>query len=443
MALSLIAGCTALIGLRADLGSLLPERPCWMFRPEVRLAAPYNIVVADPAVEWPETDNVDAARARELTRTIVDTLERQIVASVEDQALVEVGGPCRSGVTDLNDDRAAALERVRKTHNGDIAVSLVLRPQRFHTKVNLEFSIGGDRHGEAAELAGYARFGDVDIGDLAGAGPTHALLTSTAEQLETYVRLLRAVYQYSAQQYVTATKTWTQRIPARDSASPRSLTSGVRPDAQSPSRPIGGHWRTRTTCTDQSPTTEARRMRLMPMPGPVPAWAGWKPAACCPATSSGLPQAVTHLRFVTDRCSPPPVAPSPAERSGSVVHARLPPCRAPGRGRRQSYVWDLDHRVGQQSAVETAIATNQIRSALVQGLGTVAIVAGAYVGWRQLQHNMRVTQAHLCSRPRARTDARRVLDDVDLAGAYANRRTWWPAGFDPEAHGRVVGDLPG
>jgi hypothetical protein len=28
-----------------------------------------------------------------------------------------------------------------------------------------------------------------------------------------------------------------------------------------------------------------------------------------------------------------------------------------------------------------------------------------------------------------------VLDDADLTGTRANLRTWWPAGFDPAAHG--------
>jgi hypothetical protein len=31
-----------------------------------------------------------------------------------------------------------------------------------------------------------------------------------------------------------------------------------------------------------------------------------------------------------------------------------------------------------------------------------------------------------------------VLDDVDFAGARANRRTWWPDGFDPESHGIAI-----
>ncbi len=31
-----------------------------------------------------------------------------------------------------------------------------------------------------------------------------------------------------------------------------------------------------------------------------------------------------------------------------------------------------------------------------------------------------------------------VLDGADFTGARANRRTWWPAGFDPEAHGITI-----
>jgi uncharacterized protein YjbI with pentapeptide repeats len=31
-----------------------------------------------------------------------------------------------------------------------------------------------------------------------------------------------------------------------------------------------------------------------------------------------------------------------------------------------------------------------------------------------------------------------VLDDVNFAGARANLRTWWPTGFDPEAHGILI-----
>jgi hypothetical protein len=31
-----------------------------------------------------------------------------------------------------------------------------------------------------------------------------------------------------------------------------------------------------------------------------------------------------------------------------------------------------------------------------------------------------------------------VLDDVDFTGARANRRTWWPTGFDPQSHGIFI-----
>lgn len=57
--------------------------------------------------------------------------------------------------------------------------------------------------------------------------------------------------------------------------------------------------------------------------------------------------------------------------------------------------WDLGHQFGRLTPAEVASATNQIRSTIVQGLGTVAVLAGAYVGWRQLQHNMKATQAQI------------------------------------------------
>jgi hypothetical protein len=57
--------------------------------------------------------------------------------------------------------------------------------------------------------------------------------------------------------------------------------------------------------------------------------------------------------------------------------------------------WDLGVRAAQLSAAETANAVNQIRSAVVQGLGAVVVLAGAYVGWRQLQHNIEATQAQM------------------------------------------------
>jgi Pentapeptide repeats (8 copies) len=57
--------------------------------------------------------------------------------------------------------------------------------------------------------------------------------------------------------------------------------------------------------------------------------------------------------------------------------------------------WDLGARTRQMSAAETADAVNQIRSALVQGLGAIVVLAGAYVGWRQLQHTVRATQVQM------------------------------------------------
>ena len=57
--------------------------------------------------------------------------------------------------------------------------------------------------------------------------------------------------------------------------------------------------------------------------------------------------------------------------------------------------WDLGSHAGDLSAAETAGAINQIRSAVVQGVGAVVVLAGAYVAWRQLQHNMRATQAQI------------------------------------------------
>jgi hypothetical protein len=55
--------------------------------------------------------------------------------------------------------------------------------------------------------------------------------------------------------------------------------------------------------------------------------------------------------------------------------------------------WDLGRRAGELSAAETAGAINQVRSAIIQGVGAVVVLAGAYVAWRQLQHSVRATQA--------------------------------------------------
>jgi hypothetical protein len=57
--------------------------------------------------------------------------------------------------------------------------------------------------------------------------------------------------------------------------------------------------------------------------------------------------------------------------------------------------WDLGHRAEQLSAAELASATSQIRAAIVQGLGAMAVLAGAYLAWRQLQHTMKATQAQI------------------------------------------------
>ncbi len=57
--------------------------------------------------------------------------------------------------------------------------------------------------------------------------------------------------------------------------------------------------------------------------------------------------------------------------------------------------WDLDRNAGTLSAAEEAGAINQIRSTIVQSVGAVVILAGAYVAWRQLQHNERATQAQI------------------------------------------------
>jgi membrane protein implicated in regulation of membrane protease activity len=57
--------------------------------------------------------------------------------------------------------------------------------------------------------------------------------------------------------------------------------------------------------------------------------------------------------------------------------------------------WDLGRRAGTLSVAETAGAINQIRSAILQAVGTVVLLTGAYVAWRQLQHNMRATQAQI------------------------------------------------
>jgi hypothetical protein len=57
--------------------------------------------------------------------------------------------------------------------------------------------------------------------------------------------------------------------------------------------------------------------------------------------------------------------------------------------------WDLGARAGELSAAETAEAINQARSAIVQGVGAVVVLAGAYVAWRQLQHNVLAAQAQV------------------------------------------------
>ncbi|GIF00445.1 tetratricopeptide repeat protein [Paractinoplanes rishiriensis] len=201
VALTALAVLTGTIGLQADLLSLWPNRPCWL-RAESELTAPYNIVVANPAV---------AGRAgHNLAREIRHTLERQIATAVEpDGALVQVGAPCRAGVSAAGGDRAAELDRARRSQNGDIAVSFVLYPRTHHTGVRLEFSIGGPRLREAAELAGYTVFDELDIGNLDGGTASRDLLSTAAEQAGTHVRLLRAVAQYSSDQYPAAARTLT------------------------------------------------------------------------------------------------------------------------------------------------------------------------------------------------------------------------------------------
>jgi tetratricopeptide (TPR) repeat protein len=196
----------SIIGLTSDLNSLLPERPCWM-QTESPLGAAYNIAVGDPVVARATDGEVDASLARDVARTIGDSLEQQLSAKLNDPGLVGVGGLCGDGVSDGDGDRHADLEKVRKKLNGDIAISLVLHPHPDQTRVHLQLAIGGDRLGEAAELAGFSDLGQLDLGALSIASPTELLLTTAAKQMETYVELLRAVHQYSTQQYSTATET--------------------------------------------------------------------------------------------------------------------------------------------------------------------------------------------------------------------------------------------
>jgi hypothetical protein len=58
--------------------------------------------------------------------------------------------------------------------------------------------------------------------------------------------------------------------------------------------------------------------------------------------------------------------------------------------------------------------------------------------------HLRIRDVNLAGASLAQADLRgtdlrdAVLDGVDFAGAFGNRRTWWPAGFDPEAHGVTI-----
>jgi hypothetical protein len=56
---------------------------------------------------------------------------------------------------------------------------------------------------------------------------------------------------------------------------------------------------------------------------------------------------------------------------------------------------DLGRRVDELTAAETAAAVNQIRSAIVQGIAALVVLAGAYIGWRQLLQNTRAATAQV------------------------------------------------
>ncbi|WP_250032531.1 tetratricopeptide repeat protein [Paractinoplanes maris] len=199
----------ATIGVQADLASLWPDRPCWL-RSEQRLTGPYNIVVADPAVDRSGADEISREETDRLARDLRDTLDRQILdTAAADDALVRVGRSCRPRVTTFDGDRPAALDRARQAQDGDVAVSFVLRPRRYHTTVRLELSIGGSRLREAAELAGYPIFEERDIGSFEEAAAGRDLHTSAAEQTGAHLLLLRAVSQYSAADYRAALSTLT------------------------------------------------------------------------------------------------------------------------------------------------------------------------------------------------------------------------------------------
>ncbi|MBG0568645.1 tetratricopeptide repeat protein [Actinoplanes aureus] len=180
-----------------------------LMRPDKPLAAPYNIVVAPPAIDLADAGDIGLRRARRLAERIHTSLHRRIIAAFENDPLAEVGSPCQSDIAELTAGRSDVLDQVRKAKDGDVAVSFVLSPRVHRTTVRLEVSIGGSRLGEAAELSGYQAFDELDIGDFSQAGADRDLLTSAAEQADAYVRILHAVAQYTARQYDTAASTLT------------------------------------------------------------------------------------------------------------------------------------------------------------------------------------------------------------------------------------------
>jgi len=187
------------IGLVASVLQIEDSIPC-SWKPEQQLYAPYNVVVANIAVDYthfPAAKKAITPLAEQLNKSLYEYVSSQL----REPGLIDVGRPCGSRAETFTSRRADDLERSRKAKKGDIAVSLVLSPREYHSDVRVEFSIGGDRLHEAAELTGYLVFDELDVGDLSTSKARAEVQTFASEQVTVYVRLLRGLVYYSTGDY--------------------------------------------------------------------------------------------------------------------------------------------------------------------------------------------------------------------------------------------------
>ncbi|WP_285601875.1 hypothetical protein [Kineosporia sp. NBRC 101731] len=196
------------LGLSADLRDHLSlVSGLWSSHGVTEMSGPYRVIMAGVLVDDSAMDGRDVGdRMEEINQSTFELFEKRMrkidvgVAREKDFEPQEWKG---------ESERRQYLTRLLNVSNADLAVSILLKPGRLRTTMNVEF-LGSSDGDEATELAGFNSFGDETLSGFSSPSTEARVAKAVRSRSESYLTLMRAVSSYGIGEYTDSIEQFTR-----------------------------------------------------------------------------------------------------------------------------------------------------------------------------------------------------------------------------------------